>query len=53
VELTATSDSVLTRLLSGANDQWIGLRELTETFNELWKIGGGLDLNGNTHDWGN
>jgi hypothetical protein len=53
VQFTATGNNVLTGLFSGADDQWVGLGELAETFDELWKIGSRLDLNGNTHDWGN
>jgi len=52
MELTATSDDVLTRLLSGANDERVGLGELTETLNELGEVGGVLDLDGDTDDGG-
>jgi hypothetical protein len=52
VEFTATSDNVFTRLFSGANDERIGLREFTETFDELGQVRGVLDLNGDTHDRG-
>jgi len=52
VELTATSDNVLTGFLSGANNEGIGLSELAETFDELREIGGVLDLDGDTHDGG-
>jgi len=52
VELTATSDNVLTGFLSGADDEGIGLGELTETFDKLGQVRGGFDLDGNTHDGG-
>mmetsp|Transcript_42646 Transcript_42646/g.56307 ORF Transcript_42646/g.56307 Transcript_42646/m.56307 type:complete len:802 (-) Transcript_42646:104-2509(-) len=52
VELTAASDDVLTGLLSGADDERVGLGELAETLDELGEIGGVLDLDGDTHDGG-
>ena len=52
MELTATGDNMLTRLLSGADDERIGLGELTETLDELGEIGSVLDLDGDTHDGG-
>ena len=52
VELTATGNNVLTGLLGGADDERIGLGELTETLDELGEIGSVLDLDGNTHDGG-
>ena len=52
VELTAAGNNVLTRLLSRADDERIGLGELAETFDELGEIGGVLDFDGNTHDRG-
>jgi hypothetical protein len=52
VELTATGNNVLTGLLSGADNERIGLGELAETFDELGQVRGVLDLNGDTHDWG-
>ena len=52
VELTAASDNVLTRLLSGADDERIGLGELAETLDELGEIGSVLDLDGDTDDGG-
>ena len=50
VELTATGNNVLTRLLSGANDERIRLGEFTETLDKLGEIGSVLDLDGDTHD---
>ena len=52
VELTAASNDVLTGLLSRADDERVGLGELTETLDELGKIRGVLDLDGDTHDGG-
>ena len=52
MELTTSSDDVLTGLLSGDNDEGVGLGELSESFNELGEIGGRLDFDGNTHDGG-
>ena len=52
VELTTTGDDVLTTALSNALDEWIGLGELLQTFNEFWEIGGVLDIDGNSDDWG-
>jgi len=52
VELTAAGNNVLTVLFGGANDKGVGLGELTETFDELGKIGGVLDFDSDTHDWG-
>ena len=50
VELTATGNNVLTRLLSGANNKRIRLGEFTETLDKLGEIGSVLDLDGDTHD---
>jgi len=52
VELTTTGDDVLTTLFGDALDEWIGLGELLQTFNEFWEIGGVLDIDGNSYDWG-
>lgn len=52
VELTATSDNVLTTLFSDALDEWIRLGELLQTLDEFWEIGGVLDIDGNSDDWG-
>jgi len=52
VELTAAGNNVFTVLFGGANDEGVGLGELTETFDELGKIGGVSDFDGDTHDWG-
>jgi len=50
VEFTAASNNVLTRLFSGANDKRVRFGELAKTFDELRKIRGVLDFDGNTHD---
>ena len=52
MELSATSDNVLTRLSGLSEDEWIRLGKLSKTLNELWKISSGFDLDGDTHDWG-
>ena len=52
VELTTAGDDVLTRLLSGADDERIRLGKLAETLDELGEIGSVLDLDGDTHDGG-
>ena len=52
MELTATSDNVLTGLEGLANDEWVRLGKLLESLNKFWEIGGVLDINGNSHDWG-
>ena len=52
MELTATSNNVLTRFLSSADDERIRLGEFTETLDELRKIRCVLDLDGDTHDRG-
>ena len=52
VELSTSGNDVLTGLLSVAEDEWISLCELAETIDELWKVGGVLDLDGDTHDGG-
>ena len=52
MELTAASDDVLTGWLGRADDERIGLGELTESLDELGKIRGVLDLDGDTHDGG-
>ena len=52
VELTTTGDNVLTTLFSDALDEWIGLGKLLQTFNEFWEIGGVLNIDGNSYDWG-
>ena len=52
MELTATSDNVLTGRLGNALDERVGLGKLLETIDELWKIGGVLDIDGNSDDWG-
>jgi len=43
---------VLTRLLSGADNEGIGLGELAETFNELGQVRGVGNIDGDTHDGG-
>ena len=50
VELSATSDNVLTSGFGDADDQGIGLRESLESLDELGEIGGVLGLNGDSHD---
>jgi hypothetical protein len=40
VELSASSDDVLTRLFGVAKNERIGLGKFTETIDELWKIRG-------------
>ena len=52
MELTAASNDVLTRLFSSADDERVRLGKLTETFDELGKIRGVLDFDGDTHDRG-
>jgi len=52
MELTATGDNVLTTGLSDALDERIGLGEFLESLNKFWEIGGVLDINGNSDDWG-
>ena len=52
MELTSTSNDVLTRLRCVSQDTRVGLGETLETFDELGKILGVLDLNGPPHDRG-
>jgi len=52
MELTATGDNVFTTLFSDALDERIRLGELLESLNKFWEIGGVLDINGNSYDWG-
>jgi len=52
MELTATGNNVLTGLLSCADNEWIGLGKLLESLDELRKIGGVLDINGNSDNRG-
>lgn len=52
VELTSTSNNVLTGLGDESQHTWIGLGETLKTLNKLWKILGVLDLNGALDDWG-
>ncbi|GIX64180.1 uncharacterized protein BcabD6B2_36150 [Babesia caballi] len=50
VELTTTSNDVLTVLLSGANDQRVRLGQLLQTLHQLGQVLGVLGLHGDTHD---
>lgn len=52
VQLTGTGNDVLTRLLSLAENEGVRLGETLETLNELGKILGVLDIDGDTHDGG-
>jgi len=52
VELSTSSNDVLTRFLSGNLDKRVRLGEFSKTFDELGKITGRLDFDGNTHDGG-
>jgi len=53
MEFTTSGNDVFTRFLGIAEDEWIRLRKLLKSFNELWKIGGVLDSNGDSDDWRN
>jgi len=50
MKLTTTGNNMLTGLLSGANDEWIGLGKFLETIDELWKIIGVFDIDCNSDD---
>jgi len=52
MELTSTSNDVLTGLLDRDLHEGIGLGETLETFDQLGKISRALGLNGHTHDSG-
>jgi hypothetical protein len=52
MELTTSSNNVFTRFFGGDDNEGVGLGELSESFNELGKIRGGLNFDGNTHDGG-
>lgn len=52
MELTSTSNDVLTGLVGHGKDARVGLGETLETFNKLGKILGVLDLDGALHDGG-
>mmetsp|Transcript_10545 Transcript_10545/g.29798 ORF Transcript_10545/g.29798 Transcript_10545/m.29798 type:complete len:859 (+) Transcript_10545:55-2631(+) len=52
VKLTGTGDNVLTSVLDGALNHRIRLGQALETLHKLWKIRGGLALDGDTHDRG-
>ena len=52
MELTSTSDNVLTGLGNPGLDTGVGLGETLETFDELGEIGGVLDLDGDLDDRG-
>ena len=52
VELTSTSDDVLTGLVDPCLDTRVGLRETLETLDELGKIRSVLDLDGDLDDGG-
>lgn len=52
MQLTGTGDNVLTRLRDESQDARIGLGKTLETFDELWKIVGVLDLDGDLDDRG-
>mmetsp|Transcript_7359 Transcript_7359/g.19091 ORF Transcript_7359/g.19091 Transcript_7359/m.19091 type:complete len:513 (-) Transcript_7359:103-1641(-) len=52
MELTSTSNNVLTGLLDGALYEGIGLRKPLETFDKLGEITSRLRLDSNTHDRG-
>lgn len=52
VELSATSNNMLTsRFFSGADNEWVRLREFLKTINEFWEITGVLDGNCDSNDW--
>lgn len=52
VELTGTGDDVLTRVSNPCLDARIRLGETLQTFNELGKVRGVLDLDSDLHDGG-
>jgi hypothetical protein len=52
VELTSTSNDVLTRLVDHGQDTGVGLGQTLETLDELGQILGVLDLNGALHNGG-
>ena len=52
VELTSTSDDVLTRLVDHGQNARVGLGETLETFDQLGQILSVLDLDGALHDGG-
>jgi hypothetical protein len=52
VKITTTGDNVLSGgLILGDNDQWVRLGKLSETFDELGKIGWHLGMNSDSDDW--
>jgi hypothetical protein len=51
VEFTTTSNDVFTGFLEDTEDQWVGLGELLETFDELWQITCVLWLDSDSDDW--
>lgn len=53
VQLTGTSNNVLTGWRDVSQDARVGLGETLKTFNELGEILGVLDLDGTLHDGGN
>jgi hypothetical protein len=52
MEFTTTGNNVFTRFLSVAEDEWVRLGEFLESLNKFWEIGGVLDIDGDSDDWG-
>ena len=52
MEFTTSGNDMLTRFLGVTEDEWIRLGEFLQTFNKFWEIGGVLDGNGDSDDWG-
>mmetsp|Transcript_4547 Transcript_4547/g.16302 ORF Transcript_4547/g.16302 Transcript_4547/m.16302 type:complete len:510 (-) Transcript_4547:1054-2583(-) len=52
MQLSGTGDDMLTSVLDGALHHRVRLGETLQSLDQLWQIGGGLALDGDTHDWG-
>lgn len=52
VQLTGSSNNVLTRLVDGGHDTWVRLGQSLQTFDQLRQVVGVLDLNSDLDNWG-